>query len=479
MTIETDVQSGWHDAIIELFELDLSSLTGDSGDKFYFTSSLMPDNTKIQWKGIVYEPLPIEAVGFEKSSKGQLPQPELTVANVLGTLATVVNTFNDLVGAKITRRRTLMKYLDGSTSPDPSQEFPDDIFYIERKTAETNVTITWQLASKIDLEGLQLPKRIITQNYCIWKYRGAECGYNGPPIANQFDQPLSGAGASAAGETYINALNAYENAVATANRKQANANSLLGIKNAACDPDSVPSEGSFFLFQKNGTSGGGSFTNYGNFVNDYTFFIQDGDGNNLLGIYDGIKINLTEDPPLYRPGSKARTGRGPGKGDNGTGPVYSVQTWALVSGTPVLVSDDYSPAGGTFALYGVDNLPVLFVNGAIVTKRPSTSSAGRDVGGKRGEGFSPMRFVEKLDYSGNVCQNATDDYNAAVQSYNQAVSAKNTAKAALDAALAALPDNDALRDEDQCGKRLKSCQLRFGVTGSLPFGGFPGANLTR
>jgi lambda family phage minor tail protein L len=31
-------------------------------------------------------------------------------------------------------------------------------------------------------------------------------------------------------------------------------------------------------------------------------------------------------------------------------------------------------------------------------------------------------------------------------------------------------------EQDNCGKRVTSCQLRFGDTGVLPFGGFPGAN---
>jgi lambda family phage minor tail protein L len=33
--------------------------------------------------------------------------------------------------------------------------------------------------------------------------------------------------------------------------------------------------------------------------------------------------------------------------------------------------------------------------------------------------------------------------------------------------------------EDNCGKRLSSCKLRFGESAILPFGGFPGAGLTR
>lgn len=481
MTIEADVQKGWHDAIIELFEIDLSAITGDSGDKFYFTANLMPDNSKIKWKGITYEPLPMEATGFEKSTKGQLPQPELTVANVLGTLAAVVNTFDDLVGAKVTRRRTLMKYLDGSSAPDTSQEFPDDIFFIERKTAETNVSITWQLSSKIDLEGLQLPKRIITQDYCIWKYRGAECGYNGPPVANKFDQALSGSGASSAGQTYIDALNAYEDAVAVRKQKEATKNSLLNEKEAACDVDTAKSDGSGFLFEKTGSSGsGGSIFSLTTFkATTYTFYIQDGDGNNLLGVANGSKINLNDTTPSYRPGVKARTNRGPGNGENGTGPAYSVKQYAIVSGSPELISNTYAPESGTVAFYDLDDVPVLLVNGNVVAERISSSVAGYEIGGQRSEGFAPMRAVEKIKTGDEDCTSATSAYNTALAAYNTAVTAQNAAKVTLDAALAALPNNDALRSEDDCGKRLQSCKLRFGASASLPFGGFPGANLTR
>ena len=64
------------------------------------------------------------------------------------------------------------------------------------------------MASKIDLEGLQIPRRIVTQNYCVWKYRGTECGYDGPPLANDRDGPLAGDG-YAASVNYINAQNAF------------------------------------------------------------------------------------------------------------------------------------------------------------------------------------------------------------------------------------------------------------------------------
>jgi len=205
MTLQSDVQKGWHDAIVEMFDLDLSLITGDSNDKFYFTNQLKPDDSKIQWKGNTYEPLPILATGYEKNTTGQIAQPSLTVANVLGTFASIIDPLDDLVGAKVTRRRTLGKYLDGEPDADSTQEFPIDIYYIERKTSENALSITWQLASIFDLEGLKLPRRVITQNYCQWRYRSSECGYTGAPVYDVNDNLISTSGQSAEAIAVINA----------------------------------------------------------------------------------------------------------------------------------------------------------------------------------------------------------------------------------------------------------------------------------
>lgn len=189
--LETDVQQSWHSGIVEMFDLDLTPITEDEEDKFYFTNQVKPDGSKIIWKGITYEPLPILSAGYEKSTTGQIAQPSLTVANIMGTFTQVIDSFDDLVGAKVTRRRTLAKYLDGEPEADSTQEFPLDIFYIERKTAENALTITWQLASVLDLEGLRLPRRVITQNFCQWKYRSSECGYTGGAVAKADDTPTT------------------------------------------------------------------------------------------------------------------------------------------------------------------------------------------------------------------------------------------------------------------------------------------------
>ena len=471
MTIEQDVSQTWHDAIIELFELNLEPITGLATDKYYFTANLMPDNTKISWKGIVYEPFPIEAAGFERTTKGQIPTPELTVANVLGTLASVVNALDDLVGAKVTRRRTLLKYLDGGSSPDPAQEFPDDIFYIERKVAENSITITWQLASKIDLEGLQLPRRIITQNYCLWKYRGNECGYAGPAVANEYDQPITTSGAtSAQGQAYLAAYSAFRAAKSNLANAEAQKNNLLGQKQSACDPASAQADETLFFF-------GQRYFNLNN-ANDYSFVIQDGDGNNLVALWNGSTVDVGGSQPLYRPGLKQYTGRKPGNGRNGTGSAYSVVQYIPASGG-TFTQVNLGFGNGTFGIKDQQDDDILFVNGSRVQPRPNGSSPGYEIGGYASEGFAPIRSISNLVYNNPQCAAITNAYNSAVGVYNNALAQYNAAVSALNAAYAALPADNEIKKRDKCGKRLQSCRLRFGTRGALPFGGFPGANLTK
>lgn len=195
--IRAEIQSLSPSAMIELFELDMTNTT--SGGKLYFHAGTNELRQPIVWKGVAYQPWPIEAKGFDMSTQGTLPRPKITIANIGGAISGEVNANNDLVGCKLTRRRTLAKYLDavnfpGGVNPDadPSQSLPDETWFIEQKVSENRYTIEFELSSVFDLMGIQLPYRQVIQNSCPWKYRGAECGYTGPNF-DRFDKPTASA----------------------------------------------------------------------------------------------------------------------------------------------------------------------------------------------------------------------------------------------------------------------------------------------
>jgi lambda family phage minor tail protein L len=190
MAITADIQQLTPGRLIELFDLDATSIGGQMA-RFHAHLSA----GAITWQGNAYSPWPVTAEGFQRTSTGAAPTPTLKVGNVDGSISSLCLALADLVGAQVTRRRTLSKYLDavnfpeGNPSADPNEEMPPEVWLIERKSHEDNETVEFELSSPLDFEGEQLPRRQIIPNICSWEYRSAECSYTGPAVADANDQP--------------------------------------------------------------------------------------------------------------------------------------------------------------------------------------------------------------------------------------------------------------------------------------------------
>lgn len=193
-TITSEIQKLAPSAIVELFQLDLTMF----GDQiYYFHAGTNELKQSVIWQGQEYIAYPIQVSGFEFTAGGQLPRPKLIASNALGTITFLILAFQDLLGAKVTRKRTMVKYLDavnfdGGINPlaDPTAEFPDDIYYIQMKMNENPEYVEFELSASFDVQGVKLPRRQIVQNVCPWKYRGPECGYTGTNYFNAIDQPV-------------------------------------------------------------------------------------------------------------------------------------------------------------------------------------------------------------------------------------------------------------------------------------------------
>lgn len=323
MSISQDVQKLEPGSVIETFELDLTTL---GGSIMRFHRHL--ESGSIWWQGKEYSPYPIKTDGFALTND-KPPQPTLQVSNIKSLISSLCIQYGDLVGAKLTRHRTLLTYLDainftngvnlltngflrddvagwtlqgsgtftwvtdgqarlsgttstkrayqdipvtpgvqylakvriiskiasasvvlydgantttplaagmgtagitntvivtptqstvrfaieagasseilvsllefheyvGNPSADSTEEFTPEVWYIERKQAENNDSVTFELVSALDLNGVMLPRRQIIPNYCLWLsldgYRGANCGYTGPAVAKADGTPTT------------------------------------------------------------------------------------------------------------------------------------------------------------------------------------------------------------------------------------------------------------------------------------------------
>lgn len=114
MTIQQDIRSLAPGQVIELYELDATAL---GGAVTRITSNASPLAGPVVWQGNTYNPFPVDAEGFDYSGQGSLPRPKMKVANVTGAMSVLAAAYGDLLGAKLTRRRTLAKYLDAANWP--------------------------------------------------------------------------------------------------------------------------------------------------------------------------------------------------------------------------------------------------------------------------------------------------------------------------------------------------------------------------
>lgn len=207
----SDLQAIAPSAVIELFELQLNVTQHGVNDVYRFhAGASLNANGEIVWAGNNYLRFPVEAEGFAYEGKGTLPRPRIRCSNIMGTItALLLSLPAGLAGAKVTRIRTLARYIDAVNfpgnvnpygTPDPTAEFPREIYYVDRKSAETRDVVEFELAAAFDLAGVRAPKRQCISNICQWKYRSAECGYVGTSYFNENDQPVAGAGQDVCGK---------------------------------------------------------------------------------------------------------------------------------------------------------------------------------------------------------------------------------------------------------------------------------------
>lgn len=169
--IAEDVQSLQPGELVTLFELDTSIIGGVT---YYFTMSKFEDSP-VSYNSQIYNPLNVEAEGFDVTGKGQLPRPKMRIAlfgsTAADTLRAAIEAGQDLLGCELKRRRTFRKYLDGEAEASWQAQFPTDVFVIERKSYMDNRVIEWELSAYMDHEGRKIPSRRMLRDRCNRRYR--------------------------------------------------------------------------------------------------------------------------------------------------------------------------------------------------------------------------------------------------------------------------------------------------------------------
>lgn len=186
------------DALISLFIID-----GENGVlPFGRINIVSPEQTGgedvkyVNEKGdeVVYQPAPVAFGGVEISGSNKLPSPKVRFGNVDAGMTALSRDYDDLIGFKLIRIRTYGKFLlevggIPGVSPDKDAHFSPDTWYFNRKLEETKLSVSYEMSSIFDVEGLSIPRRRLYANFCPFAYRGPDCAYDGPkcPTNGQAD----------------------------------------------------------------------------------------------------------------------------------------------------------------------------------------------------------------------------------------------------------------------------------------------------
>ncbi len=149
--------------MIELFDIDLTAIGGELLHLCNDTNEL---GKAIVFGGVVYQPYPIKADGFEVTGQGASPRPKLTISNLLGLATAFVEQYQGAVGAKVTRRQVYSIHLDNenfkNSNPKANPNAQIISHYIIEKYENLSVeSATFVLAVPSETDQLMLPRRTI------------------------------------------------------------------------------------------------------------------------------------------------------------------------------------------------------------------------------------------------------------------------------------------------------------------------------
>lgn len=155
------------DAMVQLYELDTSRY---GGPVYAWTPGPLGD-AALSFGGVTYAPVPLQIDGLAMDGQGPIPRPKVTIPNVGGFASQLMAASGDLLGCKVTRKRTFRKFLDGQPGADSTAWFGPDIWVVDRVASRGPDIVVFELAAAMDIVGRMIPGRQVIRDSCTHVYR--------------------------------------------------------------------------------------------------------------------------------------------------------------------------------------------------------------------------------------------------------------------------------------------------------------------
>jgi lambda family phage minor tail protein L len=174
------------DPLVSLYTLDMTLLGGPIER---FTDA---KNGEVSFGGNIYSPVEIEMSGLEINAETSDTSPTVKLTHNGSPITGYLDDFDDLNGATFTRIRTYQSFLDvvsGGTTPDDTQFYGPDMFFIERMSHLDATSLEFELSTMLNVRDLMWPTLLILRDICSYQYRtydptipgfvAGQCPWNG------------------------------------------------------------------------------------------------------------------------------------------------------------------------------------------------------------------------------------------------------------------------------------------------------------
>jgi lambda family phage minor tail protein L len=163
-------------------------------------------NGRIIFQGQEFLPIPMESEGYDAKGSSELSRPKITLSNKSYQISKYLRAHNNLIGAKIVRKRTFAKFLDNVNFPNGENPYAskasrgdeselntlqDQVYYISRRVVENKEIVQFELSSVLEMENVYLPNRNVYSRFCPFIYRGYGCRYKNAPVATVRDKEFT------------------------------------------------------------------------------------------------------------------------------------------------------------------------------------------------------------------------------------------------------------------------------------------------
>lgn len=141
------------------------------------TVRIINNSENITFRGEEFVAFPF-SIGEIQTAKGEIPQFNLSIDNTGRAMQNYINSYDNYVKTHGAENSTIKAKIYVINTKDLSEPVLEEFFELTDFSSDSKA-VTFNLGAG-NLFNMSYPPRKMYKDYCVFKFKGEECGYNGP-----------------------------------------------------------------------------------------------------------------------------------------------------------------------------------------------------------------------------------------------------------------------------------------------------------